>query len=148
LRQRITAEVNYLSSLIQLARVQAIEQQTSAILCPSQNFINCEPSDWQLPKMLFYDYNHNRLRDRNEPIVYAGERVNRLLLFKGPNKLIRFYEEGTVASTASFIICPKNQNPSFNRAIFISLQGRVRLSEDSNHDGIHERGSGARLECT
>ena len=146
-RHRITAQVNLMSSYAYLARSQAIEQHRSAVLCPTSDFQKCDVKNWHLAKMLFFDNNQNNKRDDDEPIEYAGERAPASIKIKGPNKLIRFYEDGIVASTASLIVCTSYNDERFSRAIFISLQGRVRLSQDLNGDGKHQKGNGSSLLC-
>lgn len=146
-QHRITAELNLISSYIQSARNSAIEQHTSILLCPSADFKHCDVSNWALPKMLFYDRNHNSKRDTDEPLYYAGEHLSRSLLIKGPKKVIRFLEDGAVASTASVILCNKANDPYFSKAVIVSLQGRVRLSRDLNQDGRHQKTNGDNLYC-
>ncbi|GBL04511.1 GspH/FimT family pseudopilin [Glaciecola sp. KUL10] len=146
-QHRITAELNLISSYVQLARIDAIEQHRSVLLCPSPDFKRCEFSDWSLPKMLFFDRNLNNVRDNEEAIYFAGEPLSGSLLIKGPKKAVRFYEDGTIASTATLTVCDKNNDPRYSKAVFISLQGRIRLSQDINKDGKHQKTNGTNLFC-
>jgi prepilin-type N-terminal cleavage/methylation domain-containing protein len=147
IQHRITAELNLMSSYIQLARINAIEQHTSVTLCPSPDYKSCDTSDWSLPKMLFFDGNANNERDNDEPIYYAGEWLSRSLMMKGPDRTIRFFEDGAVASTATVIVCYQDNAPRYSKAVIVSLQGRVRLSRDLNLDGMHQKGNGDNLYC-
>ncbi|WP_395338564.1 GspH/FimT family pseudopilin [Ningiella sp. W23] len=152
-KSKVTAEVNLMSSIIQYTRFQAIDKHLPTLLCPSHDFKTCDVTNWQLPKIMFADINGNQFRDENEPLMHASEPIQTGLIMLGPKKTIRFFEDGAMGSTASVIICPAQSlenaaYQSLNRALFVSLQGRVRLSDDTNSDGIHERGSGTPLTCS
>ena len=146
-KSRITAQLNRMSSLLQYTRYQAIEQNMPVVLCATPDMINCDINNWHLPKMLFADSNFDQIRDPSEALIHASTHVPKSVRMEGPRKLIRFYEDGTIGSPATILICPSNTNEKLNRALFISLQGRVRLSLDSNGDEVHERGNGKALRC-
>jgi type IV fimbrial biogenesis protein FimT len=146
-KSRITAQLNHMSSVIQYTRFHAIDKHMSAALCPSSDLTTCDVNDWNLPKMLFADSNFNQQRDDDEPLIYATPKMPKGVYMTGPKKLIRFFEDGAIGSPATILICPQQTNAKLNRALFISLQGRVRVSRDTNNDEVHEKGNGQALPC-
>jgi type IV fimbrial biogenesis protein FimT len=151
-KSKVTAEVNKMSAMLQHSRFIAIDEHLPTLICPSADFQRCDFSNWQLPKIMFADANFNKERDADEALIYASESPASDLIMRGPRRAIQFYEDGAIASPASILICPVDAptNLSFkklNRALFLSLQGRVRLSKDTNGDEVHERGSGRALTC-
>ena len=146
-KHRMIAELNNLSSAIQYTRFNAIDTQVSTLLCPSADFQKCNYSNWNLPKIIFADDNHNNLRDKDEPLIHATEHVYKGISLIGPKKNIRFYGDGVLGSPATILLCPQLPNPVLNRALIVSLQGRVRLSKDYNNDEIHETRAGKPVDC-
>ncbi|WP_371194440.1 GspH/FimT family pseudopilin [Glaciecola sp. SC05] len=146
-KHRITAQVNYMSSVLQYTRHHAVDQHIIAALCPSDDLRTCNVNDWNLPKMLFADHNHNGMRDQNEALIHATPKMPSGVFMRGPNKIVRFYEDGTIGTPTTILICPQRAQQTLNRALFISLQGRVRPSQDTNQDEIHERGNKQALVC-
>lgn len=146
-KSRVTAQINHMSSLLRYTRHNAIDNYLSTSLCPSANLRDCDFSDWNLPKMLFSDRNFNDIRDNDEVLVYASSKTAKGVIMQGPTRALRFYENGVIGSPASIIVCSEQDKPKLTRALFVSLQGRVRLSEDTNEDEIHERANGEALFC-
>lgn len=146
IRNRIVAQINELSSIVQFARSQAIDQQTNSIMCPSENFTDCH-ANWDLPKMVFIDIDNNGIRSNNEEILAGSDHILPSLYLTGPAVVVRFQGNGTVASPATLLLCHKDKEAKFARALIISLQGRVKLSTDSDRNNIHENNSGSELVC-
>ncbi|TDF38692.1 pilus assembly protein [Alteromonadaceae bacterium M269] len=146
IRNRIVAEVNYTSSLMQFARHTAIDEQAVTIMCPSTDFSNCT-ADWTQPKIVFVDANNNGTRNDDEELLVGSEQSHDTHAITGPNAPIRFSGNGTVASPATILFCHNGREAEFARALILSLQGRVKLSADSNNDGIYEDNNGMPLSC-
>ena len=146
-KHRIISELNQLSSLMHLIRAHAIDEQTVVTLCPSADLATCQFSNWDAPKIAFLDHNNDKFRDQNEQLVAALPRVNKGVKTQGPKKAIQFLASGVVGSTATLTICPITITPVLNRALIISLQGRVRASKDYDQDGIHEVHQGVNVTC-
>ncbi|WP_034475252.1 GspH/FimT family pseudopilin [Aestuariibacter salexigens] len=147
IQQRIIAELNELSGLVQLARSQAIDQHVSITLCPSKDHSRCS-SNWNHGKILFNDADGNRVRSESEELLHAVKHISKYNLLSGPKNNIVFRQAGDIASPATLLLCDKDNNAEFARALTISLQGRVKLSQDTNNDGIYEDNAGNALECT
>lgn len=145
-KHRISADINRTNALVRYARTLAINQIETIKLCPSNDYSQCN-EDWKLPLIVFIDLNHNNIRDKEEPLMAAGSAIARQHYMTGPKSPIKFYENGTNASPASLTLCPINKDNTLARAIYISLQGRTRLSVDYNNDGIHERIKNKNIVC-
>jgi len=146
IRSQITSQINELSAVIQFARHTAINEQTTAIVCPTTNFSTCTVN-WDDPKMVFADLDNSGTRGNNEEMLAGTGGSAENYAFTGPAGNIRFQGNGSVASPATLQICHEDNEDKYARALSISLQGRVRLSTDSNSDGIHETNAGVPLTC-
>jgi type IV fimbrial biogenesis protein FimT len=143
---RIAADINHTSALVRYARTLAISQIETIKLCPASDHSVCDRS-WQLPIIVFADSNSNNIRDDDEPLLASGTAIAKHHKMSGPKSPITFRENGTNASPASITLCPVSNDSTLARAIYISLQGRTRLSQDYNNDGIHERVKNTNLNC-
>ncbi|MFT6269688.1 MAG: type IV fimbrial biogenesis protein FimT [Alphaproteobacteria bacterium] len=144
---RIAADVNHTNAMIRYARTLAISQYQTTKICPASDHATCT-TDWDKSLIVFVDMNSNNLRDIDEPLLAASSALSKQHKIKGPRSPIQFYENGENASPASLTICPKSNDNTLARALFVSLQGRIRLSIDHNQDGIHERIENVNLVCT
>jgi type IV fimbrial biogenesis protein FimT len=145
-KSRITSETNQLNGLIRFARFKAIEQEQLAVLCPTSDYSLCN-DDWNAPKIVFIDANHNNERDPEEPMLMSMPKSNNSNQIYSRNRSLKFYESGITASPASVRICPSSKEAKYARLLTVSLQGKIRLSRDKNGDGIHENGAGVALSC-
>lgn len=146
IKNRITSEINTLSALVQFTRNNAIDTQADTLLCPSANFSQCE-SNWALGKIVFADLNGDGQRNSDEPLLVANQAISTVHRLSGPNTPLRFQGNGTVSSPATLLLCHKNNKDNYARALIISLQGRVKMSRDTDDDGIHEDNTGKPLDC-
>ncbi len=145
-KSRITSETNQLNGLIRFARFKAIEQEQLAVLCPTSDYSLCN-DDWNAPKIVFIDANHNNERDPQESMLMSMPKSNSSNQIYSRNRTLKFYESGITASPASVRICPASKEAKYARLLTVSLQGKIKLSRDKNGDGIHENGAGVALSC-
>lgn len=143
---RISAQINQINGIIKTARHQAIDDQETVILCPAQDYSRCNVN-WNNPIIGFIDANRNLHRDPKERLLFATQAITPTEVLTGPKGPIRFNESGMNSSPATLLICPRNGDATLAKAMFVSLQGRVRISKDSNNDGIDERTKGRNLSC-
>lgn len=141
------AQINELSSIVQTARHHAINEQNNTTLCPTDDFSTCS-NNWELPKMVFMDDNNNGSRDAAEEILAGAGNSDSNFTLNGPANTIRFQGNGATATPSTLLLCHASKEAQFARALTVSLQGRVKLSQDSNNDGIDEDNSGAPLSCS
>ncbi|MDF2178221.1 GspH/FimT family pseudopilin [Aliiglaciecola sp. CAU 1673] len=146
IRNRITAQVNEISGVVQYARHNAIDQQVSTIVCPTADFVSCS-NDWQLPKMVFADWDGSGNVNGNEELLAATDHLASGLKITGPNNPLSFNGNGSANAAANVLLCPEDNDAAFARALLLSIQGRLKLSQDSNNDGKHEDLQGNALSC-
>jgi type IV fimbrial biogenesis protein FimT len=146
-KNKISAEINELSGLLQFARYTAIDEQTTAVVCPSSDFANCS-NDWNAPKMVFIDDNGNDARDGGEALLLTTQSIASTNKMTASGNIIRFLDSGGAQTAVNIKLCPDTKDAKFGRALFVSLQGRTRISIDSNNDGVHEDVAGSNLSCT
>ncbi len=145
-QNRIVAEINELSGIVQYARANAINEQVNTLLCPSQNFSNCT-NNWDHPKMVFADVNGNGERDADEPLLVGSSAISVQNDLSGPALPIQFQPTGAAFLAATLLLCGTDNDDKYARALFITLQGRVKTSKDTNNDGIYEDPEGVALDC-
>ena len=126
-KHRIIAGINNLSTAIRFGRFDAIEYQHNTLLCPSADYKKCDLNNWSLPKIVFADLNHNNHRDDNEALIHQVSQPHKGTWIKGPRRAIQFFGGGMVASPVTLFVCPEKPNEKLNRAVVVSLQGRVRI---------------------
>lgn len=146
IKNRITAEINEVSGIIQYARHLAIDEQTNVVVCPSVDFLECG-TNWSKPKIVFIDSNADGNRAAGEDLLVTTSEASDSTIITGPNSSIQFLDTGAADKAFSIQICPLSKDATFARAISISLQGRVRVSTDSDDDGTHEDSDGTALSC-
>ena len=147
IKNRITGEINEISGIIQYARHLAIDEQTNVVVCPSSDFEQCG-KDWNKAKIVFIDSNANGDRDSDEDLLVTTSKSSDSSLITGPNSSVQFLDSGAADQAFSIQVCPLSKDATFARAISVSLQGRVRVSRDSDDDGTHEDIDGDALSCT
>ena len=145
-QNRIISEINRTSSLLQYARLHAVETKQTITVCPASNFSTCS-NDWSASKIVFADINDNNIRDTTEPMLLSTETSELQNVMTGPNTAIQFFFTGSSATPATIKICNSGEEARFSRALFVSLQGRVTTSKDSDGDGVYETNAGTALDC-
>lgn len=145
-KNKVSAEINEVSGILQFARYTAIDEQTTAVVCPSSDFTNCS-NDWNAAKMVFIDANANGARDSAEMLLLTSQPISSTNTMSASENSIRFLDSGGVQAAINITLCPKSKDATFSRALFVSLQGRTRISVDNNNDGIHEDSAGVNLSC-
>ncbi|MET1219560.1 MAG: GspH/FimT family pseudopilin [Glaciecola sp.] len=141
----IISQLNSTSSVVQFARHHAIHTKHTTIICPTADFIDCD-KDWNQHKMVFVDDNANHRLDHDERLLTTLTRSHNTVT-TGPSTPIRFNFNGVSASPATIKICDLNATDRHARALFVSLQGRIKVSRDKDGDGIYETNSGRDLHC-
>lgn len=146
-KNQLSAAINYRSGMMQKTRLFAIEHATTVLICPSADLSKCS-KDWSHNLIAFVDTNANSARDKNEAIIYSVQALHKSIITKGPKTRVRFYETGISASPASFIYCIRLSTQDYLiSGLYLSLQGRLRMSKDLNFDGVHEDLHGRDLSC-
>ncbi len=145
-RNKITAEINEMSGLLRFARYTAIDQQIDTIVCPTTDFTTCS-NDWNSPKMVFVDANANNGKDAAEPILASSQAISATNTVTSTIDSIEFIDSGVTVAASTILICPNTKDAKFARALFVTLQGRTRISEDANNNGTDEDLANTELSC-
>lgn len=147
IKNRITADINSLSAVLQRARFTAVDEQSSVILCPTENYTACSNS-WMNAKMVFIDVNGNGSRDNNEALIVSSDPAGSANMIYGISGSIVFDEQGGIDKAATIAVCPKDNNTDYASALLLSLYGRISVAVDSDGDGKKEDLDGNALSCS
>lgn len=145
-KNKITAEINEMSGVLQFARFTAVDERSTTIVCPSSDFSSCG-NNWDDPKIVFIDANANDARDADEPLLLSSQTIANTNNMTSSANLIRFLDIGGTDTPAIIKLCPNSNDAKYSRALIVTLQGRTRISIDADRDGTHEDGNGDNLSC-
>lgn len=146
IKNRIVAEINETSSLIQYARHHAIDEQAQVVLCPSTDYAICS-TDWNSPKIVFIDENDNAIRDGAEELLVTIGATSETSIMTNTTDIIKFSETGEANLATEILLCHKDKKAEYARSLSITLQGRVKMSTDSDRNGVNENAAGTELSC-
>ena len=141
IKNRITSDLNNLSAVVQRARFSAVDEQTTVLLCPTENYTSCA-SSWRNAKMVFIDANGNGSRDSNEPLIVAGDPLNKANSIFGITGSLTFDKATTIT------LCPNDNDANYASALLLSLYGRISVAVDSDNNGKKEDLEGNELTCS
>ena len=137
-----------LEHIISQSRNQAISLTARVIICPSNDDRNCH-NNWNDSLISFIDRNANNRRDSHELISfrhYNPDTPASDISYTRQVRFLRFDATGRVNSNGSFHICPTGNNDQA-QVLVINRQGRVRITRDTNNDGIVEDANGSNVSC-
>ena len=127
-----------------LARSSAIRYRAIVTICPSRDGYDCDMI-WNQGYMVITGN-----PERPERILKVFSPRSGTLSWHGypQSPYLQMTAQGfTNHQNGTFYYCPANRDPHFAKAIFVIQSGRVRLSQDKNHDGIDEDSEGKPLHC-
>ncbi|PIP80183.1 MAG: hypothetical protein COW84_06650 [Gammaproteobacteria bacterium CG22_combo_CG10-13_8_21_14_all_40_8] len=151
IRSKVSSQLNELTDLLNLARIYAISRNVVTTICPSADGKSCS-RDWTQGIMLFRDENLNHTKDLHENIIKILPKLpNSHLLtwraFQNKNYLQYSPSGFTRSQNGTFRHCVTGETLKYNRALIITVSGRVRMSQDKNKDGIYEDRKGEPIKC-
>lgn len=146
IKNRIVSEINELSAVIQFARNNAIEQQITTVVCPSADYLACS-TNWNDPKIVFIDEDNNGNRAANEELLASTGLISDNNVLTGPANSVFFTPTGETLANTTLLLCHKSKKAEYARSLTIALQGRVKVSGDSDRNGTHEDTAGVPLTC-
>ena len=149
-RNKVSTHINQLVKIIHMARESAIYKNKTVILCRSRSGIDCD-GDWHEGILLFTDANRDKRRNSNEEIIHhLPGFINDDRLYWRAFRNRQYLEMSPRGFTAwqngTFTYCPV-EGIEYARGIILNAAGRIRLTQDSNNDGIHEGTNGRALRC-
>lgn len=146
IKNRIVSEINELSAVIQYARSHSIDQQITTVVCPSDDYLVCN-TNWNKPKIVFVDTDNNGDRSANEELLASTGTISANNYMHGPAYSLSFSATGEAAANSNLVICHSGKQAEYARQLSITLQGRVKMSSDSDRNGIHEDTFGTAISC-
>lgn len=147
---RVNTQMQSLFTSVQVARQEAIFNNTFTAICPGKNGL-CG-KDWNQGQIIFRDRNRNGLHDSDELIIQEIQAVQGTAkvswkAFQNKSTLSFLNSGITAHQNGTFVICHPDY-PEFNRAVIVTKMGRPRYSIDSNGDGIQEDANGKNITCS
>lgn len=148
--EKLDAQVYKLFSVIALARTEAIKRGDVVSICHSRDQLTCSGS-WDDGWIVFEDHNQNGDIDTQDKLIECS-RLNPDFTLDwrafGSNNYIRFAANGiTLQQNGAFTVCPVDGDSEYARELVLSKTARLRVINDSNHDGIYEDVHGDPLNC-
>ena len=148
IRSYFRATTLSLEHIIHQSRNQAISLTAQVIICPSNDDRNCH-NNWNGSLISFIDLNANNRRDARELISFRHYNPDTLasdISYTRRVRFLRFDATGRINSNGSFHICPTGNNNQA-QVLVINRQGRVRITRDTDNDGIVEDANGRNVSC-
>jgi|SRR5690554_283187 len=122
--------ISQLKMLLYSARQQAIFNQSSVILCPSNDQLSCS-HDWNHPLIIFNDANNNFFRDPNETLYATASESTKLESRTYSGRVIGFNSLGMAQlNNGSLAYCLKSKY-EYKAKFIISRLGRIRIDDDN-----------------
>ena len=150
-RAKADAAIEQMSRAIQFTRYQAISRRATATLCPGREA--CGRRDtWHDGAIVFLDLNGDGARDTDEEVLQVlpplpeGYRA-RWRSFRNRKSLSMRADGTTDWQPGNIVVCPADRDARNARQLIVNAQGRVRLSRDSDGDGIVEDARGRPVAC-
>ncbi len=161
---RLTTQTNDLVMALNLARSEAIKRGAVVSVCKSSNGSQCNPSacsggagdsvEWTEGWVIFV----NNAIGGDEKCIDAGEEIIQVhgalsggfSLNTNSNftNYISYRPNGDSNNMGTFAICYNDQT-NIARTVVINSTGRIRIGDDSDHNGIPEKDDGNEItSCT
>lgn len=150
---RRAAAINELVGSLSLARSEAVRRGAQVVVCKTIDGSVCVSGagdTWQAGWLVFVNADAD-----SPPVVDAGEIVLKVRTDQAADYQLRpsinvtnfiaFGADGSALQAGSFTYCD-NRGTSRARAVVVNAAGRIRLSADTNGDGVEEDDAGA-LHC-
>lgn len=146
-----SAVLSELTAALNLARAEALSRGVPVSVCRSSDAATCRSGTWAEGWLVFVNNDNDSPAD-----VDTGEEVLKVRQQSQPAytltpnsnyaNFITYRADGSVNTFGSITYCDQ-RGVKEARALVINSAGRVRLSRDTNGDGIDEDDSGTDLTC-
>ncbi|WP_196137712.1 GspH/FimT family pseudopilin [Aliikangiella sp. G2MR2-5] len=149
-RNKMLASISQLKASLQLGRKIAINEQKKVTVCPLSNTTNCG-NNWSDGYQVFVDSNGDNTINENDRLLQKAENTLEDITIDwnafGNRPTFQWHETGiTNHQNGYFKLCYR-ERIRLSRALIISKSGRIRHSQDSNGNDIHETSSGSDIQC-
>lgn len=135
-RNQQTAQLQILFAHHQLARSEAVKNNSRVIICKSYDGQQCTSmGQWSDGWIIFSDKDNNKKINDNERVTYiqTALSVNLSLKYKGfgSHNYVRYYPDGHSSSNGTFTLCSQYGDKSA-KSIIISRTGRARIASQAS----------------
>lgn len=142
LTYNVKAVMERLHKDLVFSRHSAINQQSRVTFCPLNTVKKCQ-GNWQQGYSIFIDkFPLNEYDEKTDTLLLKSqlENLEGRLIFTGGKALI-FDSAGMLDSASGTFQYCHNQDKTahYTKALIINLNGRIRKSQDIDHDGIDEK---------
>jgi type IV fimbrial biogenesis protein FimT len=150
-REESTRILGDLAGFLEMARSSAISGHRTVTICPTLDGSQCT-NNWQTGAIAFVDDNHDRRRNRDEPLLHhlAWREIRGTLAWRafGNRQSLQIDPYGGLLNqNGNFTWCPPPDSSEPAHQLVINSAGRLRLARDTDGDGIREDSSGRALVC-
>ena len=131
---RMKTAMDQLQTDLNLARGQAISQNSQTVICPANDDNDCSgQSEWQGGWIVFTDLNGDRHRQDSEPLhKHAGAMEMLTINSSRSRSFLRFYPNGSApGSNISILFCDK-RGAAQAGTITVSNSGRIRMQTNGS----------------
>ena len=131
---RMKTAMDQLQTDLNLARGQAISQNSQTVICPASDGNDCSgQSVWQGGWIVFTDLNGDRHRQDSEPLHRLAGAVRMLNINSSRSRsFLRFFPNGSApGSNISILFCDK-RGAAQAGTITVSNSGRIRMQTNGS----------------
>ena len=136
-RNRIASSANLLLTHIQLARIRAIMDAATVVICPSIDGSICAPDNeaWSQGWLVFKDLDFRQppRLDPEDSLLLAHQNGSAWATVNTSLTHIRYSPAGDSARNGTLTLCSRSDS-HYARAIIISIVGRARVSKATQDD--------------
>jgi type IV fimbrial biogenesis protein FimT len=148
----VASRVNQIAGMLNYSRQYSLTKNIVVTVCPSNDGETCS-RDWSQGQIAFTDKNKNHIKDDEDIILRAGSQLpkNHVITWRAfQNKnYLQYSPQGfTRYQNGTYRYCVIGDDLSFNRALIVTISGRIRGSKDSDGDGVHEDRVGETIACS
>lgn len=157
---RLATQTNDIVMALNLARSEAIKRGTTVSVCKSSNGTQCNASDcsggagdsigWTEGWLVFVNNaagGDQKCVDTGEEVIQVHDALPSKFTLNPNNNFTNFISYGPNGysnNMGTFAVCYDDKT-SFAKTVVINLTGRIRIGDDSDHDGIPEKDGGAEI---
>lgn len=156
-QHQVAGELNDVRMALAIARQHAIDRNMSTSVCAADvtgDDFSCG-DNWNSQKVVFTDINSNGIYDQGtDEIIYRSAGNHSNFSLSSTRDVFVFSNNGSLVldaipnnQYATIKLCGAGSHEDMARALFVYTWGKVKLSADSNNDGLYEDPQAAPLSC-
>lgn len=151
-QRRASAALNQILGAVQFTRHAAVSHRATATLCPSSAGGCGQRNTWHEGAVIFLDRGSDGRLDAEDAVLrrLPPLREEDRIYWRsfGNRKHLSIRASGLTAwQNGNLTYCPPGGDLRYARQAIVNAQGRVRLAQDADGDGIREDANGRDLRC-